>query len=304
MQKPLLLISLLICQQLSAQLPEDALRSAWTVPSGTARQQAIGGAMGSLGGEISSAFVNPAGLGVYKTSEVVLSPGFRFLTDKSNYLGASSSGKSANKFNLGTSGAIFSYTGRNGNDNVFSVAVNQMANFNSNIYYKGENDYSSFSEQYAEEFAASGYGIEQALGSPNISYGTRMALYTYLIDTATINGNLQVIGQPQKAGRVWQENNLQSRGGITEIALSLATSIRDKVYIGGSLGIPIINYTRYQTYHESDATGNPNNDFDSFTYQETFTSKGWGLNGKIGVIVRPAASWRVGLAIHTPTLYG
>lgn len=304
MQRTLFFISLFICQQLSAQLPEDALRSAWTVPSGTARQQAIGGAMGSLGGEISSAFVNPAGLGVYKTSEIVLSPGFRFLTDKSSYLGASSSGKSANNFNLGTSGIISSWAGQRGNGMVFSAAVNRMANFSSNVYYKGENDYSSFSEQYAEEFAASGLGIEQALASPNISYGTRMALYTYLIDTATINGNLQVIGQPQKVGRVWQENNLQSRGGITEIAFSLATSIRDKVYIGGSLGIPIINYTRYQTYHESDATGNTNNDFDSFTYQETFTSKGWGLNGKIGVIVRPAASWRVGLAIHTPTMYG
>ncbi|HEX9512798.1 MAG TPA: aromatic hydrocarbon degradation protein [Puia sp.] len=304
MQKTLTLLSLFLCQQLSAQIPEDALRSAWTVPNGTARQQAIGGAMGSLGGEISSAFVNPAGLGVFKTSEFVLSPGFRFLTDKSNYLNGTSSGKTANNFNLGTSGLVIAYTGRNGGSNVFSMAVNRMANFNSNVYYKGENDYSSGSEQYVEEFAASGLSIDQGLSSPSLSYGTRMALYTYLIDTATINGNLQVIGQPQKAGRVWQENNLQSRGGITEIAFSLATNLHDKWYIGGSLGIPIINYTRYQTYHESDATGNPNNDFDSYTYQETFTSKGWGLNGKLGVIFKPAAAWRIGLALHTPTMYG
>jgi hypothetical protein len=33
---------------LFAQLPEDALRMSWTNPSGTARQQAIGGAMASL----------------------------------------------------------------------------------------------------------------------------------------------------------------------------------------------------------------------------------------------------------------
>lgn len=304
MQKTLTLLSLFLCQQLAAQLPEDALRSAWTVPSGTARQQAIGGAMGSLGGELSSAFVNPAGLGVFKTSEFVLSPGLRFLTDKSDYLNGASSGKSANNFNLGASGLVVAYSGRNGGSNVFSVAVNRMANFNSNVYYKGENDYSSGSEQYVEEFAASGLSIDQGLGSPNLSYGTRMALYTYLIDTATINGNLQVIGQPQKAGRVLQENNLQSRGGITEIAFSLATNIHDKWFIGGSLGIPIISYTRYQTFHESDATGNTNNDFDSYTYQETFTSKGWGLNGKLGVIFKPATAWRIGLAIHTPTMYG
>ena len=304
MQKIITLLSLFVCQQLSAQLPEDALRSAWTTPSGTARQQAIGGAMGSLGGDISAAYVNPAGLGLYRTNEFVLSPGFRLLSDKSNYLGTGTSGKTAGNFNLGTSGLVINYMGRNGGSNVFSIAVNRMANFNSNVHYKGENDYSSFSEQYAEEFASSGYSIDQALGSPDVSYGTRMALYTYLVDTATINGNLQVIGQPQKAGRVLQENDLQSKGGITEIAFSLATNLHDKWFIGGSLGIPIINYTRTQTFHESDATGNTNNDFDSFTYQENYSSKGVGLNGKIGVIFKPSTAWRLGLAIHTPTVYG
>lgn len=260
--------------------------------------------MGSLGGEISSAFVNPAGLGVYKTSEFVLSPGFRFLSDKSDYLGNNMSGKTANNFNLGASGLVVAYTGRNGGSNVFSMAVNRMANFSSNVHYSGVNDYSSASEQYVEEFAASGNTIDQGLSNPGLSYGTRMALYTYLIDTATINGSLQVIGQPQKAGKLLQENNLQSTGGITEIAFSLASNIHDKWFVGGSLGIPIISYTRTQTFYEADATGNTNNDFDSYSYRETFSSKGWGLNAKVGVIFKPATSWRVGLAIHTPTMYG
>ena len=54
-------------------------------PSGTARQQAIGGAMGSLGGEISSIFVNPAGLGFYKNMEIVLTPGYRWTKTKGSY---------------------------------------------------------------------------------------------------------------------------------------------------------------------------------------------------------------------------
>src|ERR1700682_734555 len=89
--------------QLSAQVPEDALRLSWIAPSGTARQQAIGGAMGSLGGEISAAYVNPAGLGFYKTNEIVFSPGFRFQKDNSNYRGTTTTGTSASNFNIGTS---------------------------------------------------------------------------------------------------------------------------------------------------------------------------------------------------------
>ncbi|HVM89928.1 MAG TPA: hypothetical protein VMT76_17200, partial [Puia sp.] len=92
MKKIFLPVFIFVSLKLSAQLPEDALRASWTTPSGTARQQAIGGAMGSLGGEISATFVNPAGLGFYKTNEIVLSPGFRFLSDKSHYRGTDASG--------------------------------------------------------------------------------------------------------------------------------------------------------------------------------------------------------------------
>ena len=275
------------------------------MPGGTAREQAIGGAMGSLGGDITAAFVNPAGLGLYKTSELVLSPGWRFLTDKGNYLGTSTKAPAISRFSMGASGAVFGYGGGDpGMSNVFAISVNRMADFNSHIAYQGINTYSSFSEQYVEEFAASGLDINSGIASPSLDYGTRMALYTSLIDTATINGTLQVIGQPQKAGKLLQQNDLRSSGGITEIDLSLATSRHDKWYFGGSLGIPILSYTRNQTFTESDATGNSNNDFESFTYRETYTTQGTGINAKLGVIFSTSAPWRVGLAIHTPTVYG
>ena len=53
-------IALITSGRIVAQLPEDAIRMSWNAPYGTARSQAIGGAMGSLGGEITSMFVNPA----------------------------------------------------------------------------------------------------------------------------------------------------------------------------------------------------------------------------------------------------
>jgi hypothetical protein len=119
-----------------------------------------------------------------------------------------------------------------------------------------------------------------------------------------INGSLQVIGQPQKAGSVLQHNDLLSKGGITEIAFSLASNYNDKWYLGATLGIPIMDYTRIQTYTESDATGNPNNDFDRFTYTENYTTKGVGINAKLGLIFSPSTPWRIGLAIHTPSAFG
>lgn len=294
----------MLCLRLTAQLPEDALRASWTTPGGTAREQAIGGAMGSLGGEISSNFVNPAGLGFYRTREIVLSPGWQLMRNKANYLNTNNSSVTASHFNLGVSGLVTGHTGYNGNNSVFSIAVNQTASFNQHISYTGINNYSSGAEQYAEEFA---YGnqpdIDKAISTPGLySYGTRMALYTYLVDTATINGQLQVVAQPQKAGSVKQQNDLHNSGGITEIALNLATGIADKWFIGGGIGVPILSYTREQTYREVDASGNTNNDFESYTYTERYTSRGFGLNAKLGVIFKPVNSVRVGLAVHTPSV--
>ncbi|MBS1597947.1 MAG: hypothetical protein JST75_06960 [Bacteroidetes bacterium] len=307
MKNFLFVFCIFISLQISAQTPEDALRLSWIAPSGTARQQAIGGAMGSLGGEITSTFVNPAGIGMYKTSEVVFSPGFYFQKDKSDYLGVNSSGNNKSNFNIGASGFVFGIPGPSDNHVTISVAVNRAANFGGNTYYKGQNNYSSFSEQYAEEFANSGLSIDQAINSQSISYGTRSALYTYLVDTATVGGSLLVIGQPQKVlaanGQLTQVNNISTKGGITEAALSLAGNSKDKWMYGISIGVPIVNYTKNTVFTESDASGNTNNDFSSSTYQETYTSKGAGVNFKLGGIFNASPSWRVGLAVHSPSFY-
>ncbi len=300
MHKYLPVIVLFFCLQASAQLPEDALRTSWTTPGGTARSQAIGGAMGSIGGDITAASVNPAGLAIYKTSELVLSPSLRFLLDKSTYLGSSQNAPHLDQFNMGASGLVLSLGTSPEGSSTLAITVNRTADFNSHVTYHGVNAYSSFAEQYAEEFASSGLDINNGIASPALDYGTRMALYTYLIDTATIGGVPQVIALPNNSGRLMQQNDIRSKGGMTEVDISLATSQQDKWYFGGSLGIPILHYTRYQTYSETDLSGNTNNDFSNFTYHEAYSTTGAGLNAKLGLIYSPSTPWRFGLAIHTP----
>jgi hypothetical protein len=55
-------------------------------------------------------------------------------------------------------------------------------------------------------------------------------------------------------------------------------------------------------YSETDATNDPNNQFKSFEYKETFTSRGIGIGAKLGVIYKPQDFWRIGFAIHTPQM--
>ena len=296
---------LFITNTIFAQIPEDAIRLSWTTPSGTARHQAIGGAMGSLGGEITSSFVNPAGLGLYKTGEIVFTPGVSLLKNKSNFRGTDASTDMYAKFNFGTSGVVWGHTNRYSKwtSNAFSFAVNRTANFNNTNFYNGENDASSFSEEFATEFSNSGLSIDDVRNS-NLSLGTKMAVYTYLIDTATLNGQLQVVGRPEYLANRKQEQFTESKGGVTELTFGGAANMEDKLYIGASLGVPILNYSRGRRFVESDPANDTTNEFGFSRFEEDYSVTGIGLNAKLGVIFKPADYVRVGVAVHTPTLYG
>ena len=298
---------------LQAQLPEDAIRMSWNAPSGTARQQAIGGAMGSLGGEITSLYVNPAGLGFYKTNEFVFTPSLSFLNGKGNFRGTSATAPTATKFTIGTTGFVWGQSNPQSRwgSKTFSIGVNRVANFNGRTRYRGENNFSSYSESFAEEFALSGLPIDVPLAEAPLSLGTKLANYTFLFDTLTINGNTEVVGFPMRNAlltgiepQLFQERDIETSGGITEIAFGYAGNMDDKLYIGASIGIPIVNFERTSTFTESDISGDNNNDFNYSSYVERYRSWGVGFNGKLGMIFKPAGPIRTGIAIHTPTIYG
>ncbi len=288
-----------------AQLPDDALRNSWFTQNGTARNMAIGGAIGSLGGDITSNNVNPAGIGLFKTNEFVLSPGFAFNNNKFNFRGDNSTVKK-NSFNYGATGFIFGSVNQRSKwtSTAFSISVNQLASFNNRIAYKGKNQESSFSEQYLEELVKDRASPSAAEG--NYIFGSSLAYRTYLIDSfKTSSGGLGYqsqasVARPGTEG-VIQENDITSKGGYHEISLALAGNMSDKMYVGGSLNIPVIYYQRDLRYKESDATNNPNNNFNFFEFTENSTSRGIGVNMKLGVIYKPQESFRLGLALHTPS---
>ncbi len=303
----LLLSFLLISSFIYAQVPEDAIRYSFYPQSGTARNMAVGGVMGSLGGDINATFVNPAGLGFYKTNEFVLTPGFFMNNNKAKFRNTDSK-NNKNSVGFGTSGWVFGHSnGRNSkSSSAFSIAITQTANFNNEIRYNGLNNYSSFSEQFAEEFAKSGLTIDQVLNvnSP-LPYTSAPALYTYLIDTVTVNGIQQVKGAPEyilDAGQALQQEMIKTtKGGMAELAIAFAHNSKDKWFIGGTLGIPLVNYSSNTVFTESDTSSNTANHFKQFEYSDDFKTTGVGINAKVGIIYRPRDYIRLGLAIHTPS---
>lgn len=307
MKKYILVVSLFTGSAIYAQVPEDALRYSFFPQNGTARNQAIGGAMGSLGGDITAPYVNPAGLGFYKTKEIVFSAGFLLNENKTTFRDNNSIKTNAG-VTVGTGGLIFGFssTKKQGISNAISFTLTQTANFNNHIQYKGLNNYSSFSEQFAEEFAKSGYSINEVLSTNSpLPFSSAPALFTYLIDTVKINGVYQVKAAPEyilDAGQALrQEMDQRTKGGIHELSMSFAHNRKDKWLYGLSISIPYINYSNLTNFKESDTSSNTSNYFNHFEYTDDYKTTGSGFIARLGVIYRPVDYIRLGLAVHTPT---
>jgi hypothetical protein len=307
MNKRILLITtLLISVALQAQTPEDALRYSYYPQNGTARSMAIGGAMTSLGGDLTALYTNPAGLGFFKTGEYLMTPGF-LLNNNSNTFRDSKNKNKKNSFGFGPTGFVLGSPSRwnSKNSKAFALGVTQTANFNNTLQYQGLNNYSSFTEQWAEQVAKSRLTIDQVLNNQQYAFGAAPALYTYLVDTVRVGGALQVRGAPENildAGQaIRQQLTQQTRGGVYELALGYAHNANDKWYWGVTVGVPIVYYNSKTNFQEFDTSARTNNGFKQFNYDDELTTTGVGLNGKIGVIYRPKEYIRVGLSVHTPS---
>ena len=296
-----LLIGIFLIGDAFSQNPDDVVRNAWFIPNGTARSNSIAGATGALGGDISSVSTNPAGLGFYKTREVVISPAFLLNNNKADFRGTSANNTTKSGFQLGTTGAVFGgKINRANNSTAFSISFNQLASYNNKVHYEGLNNYSSYSEQYSEQLNDDGADINAA--SNNYPFGASLAFFTYLVDSTTnSSGNIQYKTSVPFESGVMQQYDESDKGGLYELSFGFASDAKDKVYLGGSINIPLSFFNQNIIFNETDASADPNNNFNYSTFTQDHTLNGAGINGRFGIIYKPENSLRLGLAFHTPS---
>jgi len=102
---------------------------------------------------------------------------------------------------------------------------------------------------------------------------------------------------------ILKEEMFEAKGSIYEMGFSVGANYRHDLYIGATLGLPILNYTQETTYTEADESDQYEY-FNNMSYSERFATTGIGLNLKLGAIYKISRMFRVGLAAHTPTTFG
>lgn len=99
---------------------------------GTARSMALGGAFTSLGADLASMSINPAGLGMYRRNEIALTPMMTFQSSETpGTMSYAKNGK--NRFSMANFGAALNAYEGTGTLTSFTVGIglNRIADFNS-----------------------------------------------------------------------------------------------------------------------------------------------------------------------------
>ncbi len=312
---------ILSSQKLLSQTDEDVIRYSNITDGGTSRFIGLSGAMGALGGDISCASSNPAGLGIMLRSDLNFSFGLNFANTITQFNNNTSKLFSpALTFNfLGISGTSVDKKNVN-NRYTLAITLNQLQNFNQEIEIKGR-------ATKGKSLTLDMLDYAKGTSYQNLDYTYEgAAYYTYLIDLLDTNNLNSYFSYIDTSKSFLQQNKISKSGRINELNFSFAYSINDDVYLGISMGIPFLKFAYNSDYAEIDDENqmyiikNPDNTFSSsypyavnyyqehggikdFHYQTTYTTTATGFNIKLGGIWRAANFLRIGLYYQSPTWY-
>ena len=294
-----------------SQEVSDALRYSQENLTGTARYRAMSGAFGAVGGDISSLSVNPAGSAIFNSNQVGVTFSNQNIKNNSNYFGTETSDKE-NSFILNQAGGVFVFKNNNPNVGWNKIAIGatyeNTNNFNNEVFSAGTNPTNS----------VGGYFLDYANGIPlkyiggldyrDLNYTEQQAYMGYqghVIDpVANDPENTQYLSNIPPGGNYYQENEVYTRGYNSKIGFNIATSYKDRLYLGANLNVHITDYRRSTSFYEdNDNPLQPYETISNLRFNNELYTYGNGFSFQLGAIGKVTDNFRLGLAYESNTWY-
>lgn len=303
-----------------SQTAYDAATIAQRDLRGTARFVGMGGAMGALGGDISTIGTNPAGIGLYRSNDMMITLGYSVTGTESKYDGATFDADKY-RWSFESSGDVYSMK-------VGSETALRYVNFAFD-YHKSKSFYRNMSMSGLMG-AVDGIPLSQARymtqqGINNqawLSGGNDAPLFDYGSDKIFSDPDAGWLGalayqgwlndempapyyyKPYVPGDARGDFYSRERGGIDEYDANVSFNVKDRFYFGVTVGIRDVDYTK-DTYYSESFLDQHGEGSEGYALDSWKRIRGTGFNVKLGMILRPFeySSFRIGLAVHTPTYY-
>ena len=250
--------------------------------NGTARYVGMGGAMDALGAEISTMGSNPAGIGLFRKNQVSASLSVVSQEDGKTFQNGSKTHVSFDQI-----GIVFS--GRTGKTSYLNFGFNfhKNRNFNHVLYAARALNGSS---QSTQTVIKDGVGL---FDTPAWSQLDDLYYGNMLYDKST-----DMIYSYE--GEAYDFNRAVT-GYIGEFDFNISGNIKNRLYLGLTVGVQNVNYKNYSEYYETLNSTQVTDVLISDNHKIT----GSGFNIKAGLIFRPVeeSPFRIGLSVASPTFY-
>ena len=250
--------------------------------NGTARYVGMGGAMDALGAEISTMGSNPAGIGLFRKNQVSASMSVVSQEDGKTF-------QNGNKTHVSFDQVGLVFSSRTGKTSYLNFGFNfhKNRNFNHVLFAERALNGSSQSTQSV---------IKDGMGLFNTSAWSQLDdLYfgNMLYDEST-KEIYSFEGEKYDFKRA-------NTGYIGEFDFNISGNIKNRLYLGLTVGVQNINYKNYSEYYETLNSSLVTDVLISDNHKIT----GTGFNIKGGLIVRPIeeSPFRIGVSVSTPTFY-
>lgn len=301
MKKSYILIALMMFFVASSNAQEtyENARISSTDLNGTARYVGMGGAMDALGADLSTISSNPAGIGLFRSSQAKLSFGVVSQADAESFAGE-------DKTKLSFDQVGFVYSTRTGRSSFLNFAFNYHKNKNFNHILSAAGNLNGASQSKLSYLK--GYeGIIKPVYNNDGVVVANENQFTQL-DYLYYNAFLSNTGDDKFYYNDASSYQMQraNSGYIGEYDFNISGNINDRLYLGITVGIHDVNYKGYSEYSELFLGANGANAGAGYvTVSDERKISGTGFDVKAGVIFRPIeeSPFRVGLSIASPVWY-
>ncbi|MEO0570356.1 MAG: aromatic hydrocarbon degradation protein [Bacteroidota bacterium] len=316
MRKLCTLIVGALCLGVNAQNINDVLRYSIQEGQGTARFQAMGGAFGALGGDLSSLNANPAGSSVFNYSQFAVT-GSNYNRNNDALYGSSTRNSETNSLELNQVGGVFVFKSSDSPWKKIALAINydMVENFDNEFIASGnstegiDNYFLNFAQGVPfgnlllndNEFLEEGYlrvGEQQGFGDQQAFLG----FFGGLIDPADVT---DANGTEYLSNALYNNVNqtyIQTTNGFNnKFTLNFSGQYQKSLHIGASLNFHSILYERLTTLDESGY--NVDSPIQFTTFDNFLRTEGEGFSFSVGAIARLNESIRIGGSYQSPTWY-
>jgi hypothetical protein len=281
--------------------------------NGTARYVGMGGAMEALGADISTISTNPAGIGLFRHSNISASFGLVSQQDAEKFDGL-------DKTNMSFDQAGFVYSMRMDRSSYINFAFNyhKSRNFDQILSAANQAVWDASSNLLTAEKENQGCYVIDWNKSDDalIGYqGNREAMNFSQLDWLNANvladevkfvdeqGAYKDLVLSPIAADIWSFDRAH-RGWISDFDFCFSGNSNDRFYWGITFGLHDVKYRGYSQYVEG-LSFMDGSDAGKVAYGDARDIDGTGFDVKAGVIFRPIeeSPFRIGLSVATPTWY-